>query len=570
MAIYPVKLLKDESGSPFVPLTSMSAVIGEELVQTTFTATEVSTGHFMITSDKLTETELQNKVIAVVFPDEVTATTNSYLKLNSNGTEYQIFEANGTSPLLVKDYVGAICFIMLKGNKWQLIRTSASGSSGGGGHTILDGDGNVMPQQSILQFKGFGVSDSAGTGATVISTPSLINNLTTTESGTGPLDAYQGKILNDKILDHTQSSSTILHSSKLSGSCFWDRRVINSKGNVSGYRYMKLFTLSMPASWIRSIIKFSVGDGENNNLHAEYTLSTCSGSSATLSFLTLVQDIQHQNNANTKVYGVVTTNNSTNGVVIEVWVGVSDTYFIPTFYFDNVWVSYAQATVKVNDTYTWTESLPTNLGVYEASGNKIIRGTINGYTLKNACSKTTRTASSIAHSGWANWDTDSQYVPDMAFIAYWNGAHSSSGSSNLQYCDRGRFGTIVTKSSGDYISTAGGTLSSGSIKKAGGSHSWNVIRDSNEAAPISITSYTGYQPAIKQKTPSGTYGIGCYSNAVHITYFADGTTHNDPLQLLQINYNGNNIHAGGVALPHVWVQSSQPSGKQAGDIWFVT
>ena len=194
--------------------------------------------------------------------------------------------------------------------------------------------------------------------------------------------------------------------------------------------------------------------------------------------------------------------------------------------------------------------------------------TINSYTLKNACSKTIRTASGVTHSGWANLDTDSQYVPDMAFIAYWNGAYNGSGNSNLQYCDRGRLGTIVTKGSGDYISIAGGTLSSGSIKKAGGSYSWNTIRDSNETAPISITSYTGYQPAIKQKTPSGVWGIGCYTDNVHITYFADGTTHNDPLQLLQLNYNGNNISAGGVTIPHVWVQSGTPSAKQTGDIWF--
>lgn len=76
--------------------------------------------------------------------------------------------------------------------------------------------------------------------------------------------------------------------------------------------------------------------------------------------------------------------------------------------------------------------------------------TINGYTLKNACSKTTRTASSITHSGWANLDTDSQYVPDMALIAYWNGAYNSNGNSNLQYCDRGRFGTMAVQSTSDF------------------------------------------------------------------------------------------------------------------------
>ena len=35
-------------------------------------------------------------------------------------------------------------------------------------------------------------------------------------------------------------------------------------------------------------------------------------------------------------------------------------------------------------------------------------------------------------------------------LAYWNGSYSTSGSSNLTYCNRGAFGTIVTKNTGDY------------------------------------------------------------------------------------------------------------------------
>ena len=108
-----------------------------------------------------------------------------------------------------------------------------------------------------------------------------------------------------------------------------------------------------------------------------------------------------------------------------------------------------------------------------------------------------------------------------------------------------------------------------SISKGGASYSWSTIRDSNTTAVAAITSYKGYHPILKQKTPSGHWGLGCYTNAVHFTYFADGTTHNDPTQLLELNYNGKNISAGGAALPHVWVQSSQPSAKQTGDIWFI-
>lgn len=43
-------------------------------------------------------------------------------------------------------------------------------------------------------------------------------------------------------------------------------------------------------------------------------------------------------------------------------------------------------------------------------------------------------------------------------LAYWNGAYSSAGASNLTYCVKGQFGSIVTKNSGDYLSISGGTL----------------------------------------------------------------------------------------------------------------
>lgn len=87
--------------------------------------------------------------------------------------------------------------------------------------------------------------------------------------------------------------------------------------------------------------------------------------------------------------------------------------------------------------------------VYFKDG-KPVAGT---YTLGDASSKIVRTLGTIGNTGWANKTTDDKYVPTMSFMTYWNGAYSST-SSNLQYCDRGRFGTIVTKNSGDYA-TAG-------------------------------------------------------------------------------------------------------------------
>lgn len=75
------------------------------------------------------------------------------------------------------------------------------------------------------------------------------------------------------------------------------------------------------------------------------------------------------------------------------------------------------------------------------------------YSLGNACSKSVRTLTAQGPSGWKDAGTDQGFVPDMAFMAYWNGAYSGS-SSNLMYCNRGAFGTIVTKNAGDYAAAS--------------------------------------------------------------------------------------------------------------------
>ena len=91
--------------------------------------------------------------------------------------------------------------------------------------------------------------------------------------------------------------------------------------------------------------------------------------------------------------------------------------------------------------------------------------------------------------------------------------------------------------------------------------------DSNNVAPVTITSYSGWTPIIQQKTPSGVYGLGCYHSAVHLIYMPDGDTSNSPRQMLELGYNGS-VRASGKELSHVFVQGSQLSPIQVGDIWF--
>lgn len=61
----------------------------------------------------------------------------------------------------------------------------------------------------------------------------------------------------------------------------------------------------------------------------------------------------------------------------------------------------------------------------------------------------TATPSSKIHTDWSTTSERTDCVT-KGYLSYWNGAYSSSGSSNLSYCNYGAFGSIVTKSATDY------------------------------------------------------------------------------------------------------------------------
>lgn len=127
-----------------------------------------------------------------------------------------------------------------------------------------------------------------------------------------------------------------------------------------------------------------------------------------------------------------------------------------------------------------------------------------------------RTLSAIGNTGWANQSTDDSYVPTMSFMTYWNGAYGGT-ASNLQYCDRGRFGTIVTKNSGDYASVghihnyAGSSSSGGSANSAvkldssAGSNSQPVYFSGGKPVAIGYTIASSV-PANAKFTDT-TYGV---------------------------------------------------------------
>jgi hypothetical protein len=190
MGAYAIRAMYDESGNPFVPLTSIDAVIGEKNVQYIMDSEELSAGHFRINLKDLTLDNIVNCLIVVRWPQISSTIKPSYLQLNEE-EEKPLFNGNGTEYLNLEEASNTVNMLAYDGSKWIL----SSGAGSGAGHVITNADGETMEQQKILNFVGFKIENDAANRATKITNPEPINNLETTISGQGSLDAYQGHIL---------------------------------------------------------------------------------------------------------------------------------------------------------------------------------------------------------------------------------------------------------------------------------------------------------------------------------------------------------------------------------------
>lgn len=205
MATYPVKILKDEDGRPFVPLTSLDAVSGEKHLQHILNAEQTSPGHFRVTYKDLETKDLINSIIVVRWPKITSTVKPSYLQLNQ-GTEFILYNGTGTEYLDLEGASQTVNMLACDGEKWIL----TSGAGSGSGHVITDEKGNTLEQQKILNFIGFNVENDIANRATKIINPDPINNLTTSESGQGALDAYQGYILAGRSIPTGGSTGQVL------------------------------------------------------------------------------------------------------------------------------------------------------------------------------------------------------------------------------------------------------------------------------------------------------------------------------------------------------------------------
>lgn len=117
--------------------------------------------------------------------------------------------------------------------------------------------------------------------------------------------------------------------------------------------------------------------------------------------------------------------------------------------------------------YWYTRNYNTSGGQVAQKGIKMTmnkRGTLT-YTVNDGLAFATAIGKYARSSvGTLDWGSNNEYLLTKSAVAHWNGCYSGT-SSNLQYCDRGRFGTIVTKGSGDYPTTT--TVPSGYRVRAG-------------------------------------------------------------------------------------------------------
>lgn len=86
--------------------------------------------------------------------------------------------------------------------------------------------------------------------------------------------------------------------------------------------------------------------------------------------------------------------------------------------------------------------------VTQPSGSNVFVTGIStsGTAITYTKSYTKKSLSAVGTSGWTNASIDGNIIPDMNFIAYWNGAYSGT-SSNLAYCNKGAFGSFAIKNS---------------------------------------------------------------------------------------------------------------------------
>lgn len=211
-----------------------------------------------------------------------------------------------------------------------------------------------------------------------------------------------------------------------------------------------------------------------------------------------------------------------------------------------------------------TKDKLTHIAGYAKDGNQTVikdvsKGVLQSWLdLGASAYKKVQSLSAVGHSNWTNQSTDDGYVPTMAFMAFWNGAFSDSGSSNLQYCDRGRFGTIVTKNSGDYAAAGHthdmSTLTGNIINTEPATNNHKIVLGKSGLDKCEFYEYGGIWNFYKMNSGEPNLVASIQSDGIHATLkgtadAADSATtsngvkdYNDANRTIKIGFAGDGLN----------------------------
>ena len=162
-----------------------------------------------------------------------------------------------------------------------------------------------------------------------------------------------------------------------------------------------------------------------------------------------------------------------------------------------------------SDSATTAEKLNSSAGsmtqpVYFKDGKPVA----GKYTLKDACARDVKTATAVTDSGYG---TNNDKVPDLAFLAFWNGAFNNAGRSNLAYCKHGAFGTMATKGTSDYLPSTGGTLNGGLVLTNGNI----VVNHASKNSSVEVY-YGTTNKGMLSVTDAGNFGLRDITNDCYL------------------------------------------------------
>lgn len=86
-------------------------------------------------------------------------------------------------------------------------------------------------------------------------------------------------------------------------------------------------------------------------------------------------------------------------------------------------------------------------------------GTASQFLMADGSVATKHVLTTANNLGWVG--TQGQ-IPTIDTLAFWNGRYNAT-NSNLQYCDKGRFGTMAVSNAADYLARSGGSMTNTNV-----------------------------------------------------------------------------------------------------------